>query len=97
MGEYGVPDDDPAWLSVLDAVLAVMDGAGCDGTYWSAGEFWGDYPLSVQPTVGFMVDRPQLPTLLNHLGACRVSAEGDGVAYYCRPLPGRSSASYRIG
>ena len=69
VGEYGVPDDDPNWLAVLDSVLTVMDSAGFDGTYWSAGEFWGDYPLSVQPTGNFTVDRPQLPTLLNHLGA----------------------------
>ena len=69
VGEYGVPDDDPNWLAVLDSVLTVMDSAGFDGTYWSAGEFWGDYPLSVQPTGNFTVGRPQLPTLLNHLGA----------------------------
>jgi endoglucanase len=69
VGEYGVPDDDPNWLAVLDSVLTVMDSAGFDGTYWSAGEFWGDYPLSVQPSGNFTVDRPQLPTLLNHLGA----------------------------
>ena len=69
LGEYGVPDNDPQWLGVLDVVLSLLDNAGLDGTYWSAGEFWGNYPLSVQPTDNFMVDRPQLPVLAAHLGA----------------------------
>jgi endoglucanase len=68
VGEYGVPDDDARWLSVLDAVLSVLDNAGIDGTYWSAGEWWGDYPLSVQPQQNFMVDRPQMQVLWAHLG-----------------------------
>jgi endoglucanase len=69
LGEYGVPDNDPQWLAVLDTVLSMMDQAGVDGTYWSAGEWWGDYPLSVQPQNGFMLDRPQMPVLVSHLGA----------------------------
>ena len=47
----------------------MMDQAGVNGTYWSAGEWWGDYSLSVQPQNNFVVDRPQMPVLLNHLGA----------------------------
>ena len=68
VGEYGVPDNDANWLSVLDSVLSVLDNAGIDGTYWSAGEWWGDYPLSVQPLQNFTVDRPQMQVLWNHLG-----------------------------
>ena len=68
VGEYGVPDNDPQWLDVLDGVLSVFDNAGFDGTYWSAGEWWGDYPLSVQPTGNFAVPRPQMQVLWNHRG-----------------------------
>ncbi len=68
VGEYGVPDDDPRWLSVLDSVLSVFDVAGFDGTYWSAGEWWGDYSLSVQPRENFSQHRPQMQVLWNHLG-----------------------------
>jgi endoglucanase len=68
VGEYGVPDNDPRWLPVLDAVLSVLDNAAVDGTYWSAGESWGDYPLSVQPQQNFTVDRPQMQVLWSHLG-----------------------------
>ena len=69
LGEYGVPDDDSRWYEiVLERFLDDLDAAGMDGTYWAAGEWWGDYRLSVQPEADFSVDRPQLPTLLGHLG-----------------------------
>jgi endoglucanase len=68
VGEYGVPADDSRWMDVLDFVLSVLDNAGFDGTYWSAGEWWGDYPLSVQPQANFTVNQPQMQVLWNHLG-----------------------------
>jgi hypothetical protein len=30
-------------------MVAAMDGADLGGCYWAAGEWWGDYALSVQP------------------------------------------------
>jgi endoglucanase len=63
--EYGIPDTDARWETVLDNFLATLDAAGMDGSYWAAGEWWGDYALSVQP-VGFTEDRPQMTTLLAH-------------------------------
>jgi endoglucanase len=66
VGEYGVPDTDPRWLTVLDNFLKALDAAGFDGTYWAAGEWWGDYALSVQPATNFSVDRVQIPVLLAH-------------------------------
>jgi len=71
LGEYGVPAlADERWLGLLDEFLDVLDAAGFDGTHWAAGDFWPeDYPLSVQPTDGFTVDRPQMQVLLRHLGA----------------------------
>jgi endoglucanase len=68
VGEYGIPDNDLRWMDVLDSVLSVFDNAGIDGTYWSAGEWWGPYSLSVQPLNNFSVDRPQMTVLWNHLG-----------------------------
>ncbi|MGH9720055.1 MAG: cellulase family glycosylhydrolase [Bryobacteraceae bacterium] len=67
LGEYGVPDSDPRWWSVLDDFLKTLDAAGISGTYWAAGEWWGNYALGVQPLNGFTVDRPQMPYLLAHL------------------------------
>jgi len=68
LGEFGVPNSDPRWLTVLDNFLTALDASGMDGLYWAAGEWWGNYPLSIQPAGTFNVDRPQLPVLLRHLG-----------------------------
>lgn len=67
LGEYGVPAEDARWLAVLDNFLTALDQAGFGGTYWGAGEWWGGYPLSVQPANQFLEDRPQLAILLRHL------------------------------
>jgi endoglucanase len=69
LGEYGIPNTDVRWLTLLDNFLAALDAAGLDGTYWAAGEWWGDYALSVQPANNFAVDRAQLPVLEGHLAA----------------------------
>jgi len=67
LGEYGIPNTDVRWLTVLDNFLTALDAAGMPGTYWAAGEWWGSYPLSVQPTNNFTTDVEQLQTLQNHL------------------------------
>lgn len=67
LGEYGIPNTDSRWITVLDGALKALDAAGLDGTYWAAGEWWGDYPLSVQPQNNFKTDRPQLSVLQSHL------------------------------
>jgi endoglucanase len=67
LGEYGVPNTDARWLAVLDGFLTALDAVGLDGTYWAAGEWWGNYNLSVQPLNNFTEDRPQLGTLEGHL------------------------------
>jgi len=70
LGEYGVPGDDPRWYEiVLERFLDDLDDAKMDGCCWAAGEWWGDYKLSVQPENNFSVDRPQLAILRRHLGA----------------------------
>ncbi len=67
LGEYGVPRDDPRWLPVLEEFLDELDRHCIGGTAWSAGPWWGDYPLSLEPEGG--VDRPQMAVLEQHLGA----------------------------
>lgn len=67
LGEYGVPDDDTRWLTVLDRFLSALDADGFGGAYWAAGDWWGSYKLSVQPTNNYTVDRPQTSVLLTHL------------------------------
>lgn len=70
VGEYGIPNTDVRWLTVLDNFLTALDAAGMPGTYWAAGEWWathGNSPLSIQPTNNFTTDVEQLQTLQNHL------------------------------
>ena len=67
LGEYGIPNTDPRWLTVVDNFLTALDAAGFDGTYWAAGEWWGAYPLSVQPQNSFTTDRVQMPVLQAHM------------------------------
>jgi endoglucanase len=61
--EYGVPDNDPRWLEVLDRFLGALDSSPriAGGTYWAAGPSWGNYALSVEPRNG--QDRPQMSIL----------------------------------
>jgi len=63
IGEYGVPRGDARWLTLLRAFLDEADRRGIATAYWAAGEWWGDYPLSVQPSE-LGVDAPQLGTIL---------------------------------
>jgi len=67
LGEYGIPNTDARWMTVLDNFLGALDAAGLDGSYWAAGEWWGTYPLSVQPQNNFTTDRAQLSVLSGHL------------------------------
>lgn len=72
IGEFGVPDNDPRWLVVLDHFLAAMREHAIGGTYWAAGPWWGKYPQSVEPRDG--QDRPQMAVLE------RYGAAGDPAA-----------------
>ena len=63
IGEFGVPAKDPAWEEVLRRFLSVVDDAAMEAVYWAGGEWWGRYPLSIQPTKNFTVDSPLLKVL----------------------------------
>ena len=52
VGEYGAPGDEPGWGPVLRRFLATLNDHGIPACCWAAGEWWGDYRLSVQPTDG---------------------------------------------
>lgn len=66
LGEFGAAANEVC-LEALEAVLSNLE-AGRDvwtgWTYWAAGPWWGDYPLSVQP--GPEGDRPQMRVLMRH-------------------------------
>lgn len=72
LGEYGIPDDDMRWNTVLDNTLSFLKENGMGGTYWSAGHRWGDYKLAVHPTNNYTEDRPQMSVIVKYqsIGTC---------------------------
>ncbi|MEO1973689.1 MAG: glycoside hydrolase family 5 protein [Pirellulaceae bacterium] len=64
IGEFGVPSSEN-WLSVLGEFAAILRHRGVAACYWAAGEFWGNYPLSIQPYGGHK--QPQHAALLKLL------------------------------
>ena len=62
VGEFGVPPE-PRWLEVMRHFLQALDEAGIEGCYWAAGEWFGAYPLSIQPGLARR-RKPQLDVLV---------------------------------
>ncbi len=65
IGEYGVPNNDIRWFTVLDNFLNHLKANCINGTYWAAGPWWGNNPLSVEPQNGG-TDKPQMIILQNY-------------------------------
>ena len=107
LGEYGIPNSDPRWLTVLDNFLYALDAAGMPGTYWAAGELWATVPgcscslLSVQPANDFTTDAEQLATLqgplLRHLQPATLVTLSTAADYGWASAPGELVAGYGSG
>jgi endoglucanase len=61
IAEFGVPNDDPRWLVVIDRLLGWLACEGIPWTYWAGGPWWGDYRLSSEPKDG--TDAPIMSVL----------------------------------
>lgn len=49
IGELGVPDDDPRWLTVLDNALTYLQSKNMSCTVWAGGPWWSDdYELTLE-------------------------------------------------
>lgn len=66
LGEFGVPANQRC-MEALDAMLAHMKQNDVWGgwTYWAAGSWWGNYPMSIEPLDG--KDAPQMQLLRKYL------------------------------
>lgn len=59
VGEFGTPPD-PEWKEVTQRFIKLCARYHVPVCYWAAGEWWGDYPLSIHPRNEFSLDAPQL-------------------------------------
>lgn len=67
IGEFGAPNSDPRWQTVLDNFLGAMASDHLMGTAWSGGPWWGStYKLRLDPVNG--ADEPSVKTLVARLG-----------------------------
>jgi aryl-phospho-beta-D-glucosidase BglC (GH1 family) len=66
IGEVGVGNDNPGWLTALDATLGYAAQNDLQVTYWAAGPWWGSYPMSVEPYQGLVA--PQQAVLDKYSG-----------------------------
>lgn len=105
LNEYGVPDDDPRWLTLLGNALAYLEQNNdviLGGADWSAGPWWGNaYRLSVEPTGTWpnVTDRPQMSVLQAHTGtgctpAPTPTPSGSCTVQFNDVLPGSTFYAY---
>ncbi len=63
LGEFGVAPTTACLQTLAAQVKVASNSAVWKGwTYWAAGEWWGTYPFSIQPSNG--VDKPQMSVLM---------------------------------
>ena len=67
IGEFGVPATDARWLVTMDRFAKYLSENNVPSTYWAGGPWWGDYPLSIEPSDAG-VDRPQMLVLRQYAG-----------------------------
>lgn len=78
IGEFGVPENDPRWLVVLDNFLSTLKQSNVSGTYWfyvygdpsGANSWWPeksgtDFSMSLVPLASGQ-DKPQWSAIIKH-------------------------------
>ncbi len=68
LGEIGSDNNNPAWILALQTAMETARQSGLQITYWAGGLWWGDYPLSTEPTSGGD-PAPQMAVLDDMTGA----------------------------
>ena len=71
LGEFGA-DKTPTCLAALDDILSYLRENGdvwIGWNYWAAGDWWGGYPMSIQPSDG--KEKPQSAVLRRHISSYR--------------------------
>jgi endoglucanase len=84
LGEFGVPDDDPRWLVLMENVLKAIQADGVSGTCWeyrfnNPGDpsWWHSHgALSLNPTLNNGNDEPQIAILAKYAADPCITAVG---------------------
>lgn len=50
IGEFGMPSNSTEWIPTLEYFSQRLIAKKVPACYWAGGEWWGNYPLSIQPT-----------------------------------------------
>ncbi|MBB3104926.1 hypothetical protein FHR87_003354 [Azomonas macrocytogenes] len=77
LGEHGVPDFSPSAVVAMDNLLNYLAQNCIPMTYWAAGPWWINHPLSLDVNSG--AARPQLPILRKYVGNTSCSIIGPSV------------------
>ena len=67
LGEVGIPVGDRRWVALMKDLSRNAERHNIPLVVWAAGEWWGDYPLSIQSLL-----EPGKPTALESLGLADV-------------------------
>lgn len=67
VGEFGVPRNDARWLPILENFLEYLTANHISGSYWAAGPWWKNYPLSLEPVNG--QDQPQMAVYTKYINS----------------------------
>lgn len=72
VGEIGVPGSTNGWLEQLNRGLGLLAKNNMPFCYWAAGEWWKNYPLSIQPRADNQ-PQPQFEILQKYIGTTKRS------------------------
>jgi endoglucanase len=64
IGEFATPRD-IKWRQVLAPFLVTLRDSNMDSVWWAAGDWWSNYPLSLQPSTDHLTAAPQLSWILH--------------------------------
>jgi endoglucanase len=64
VGEFATPRD-AKWKQVLAPFLSTLRDSNMDSVWWAAGDWWRNYPMSLQPSANQHTAAPQLSWILD--------------------------------
>jgi len=96
LGEFGGGSSSTC-LSAIDDLLNHLDSntdVWVGWTWWSAGPWWGNYFLSIEPANG--QDKPQMSSLLKHLPPSGPSSSSSSTTGRAQSTTGQPSTTGRV-